>query len=117
MDAPSQKVAARIPAAATRFAIDFSPDGSRAYVASSGFATVVSMDCLTRQIVAHGRTGRRPWLARITPDGKYLLVPNREDGTLQVFYAASLLPAATIPVAAGPEQVVVLPDSSVAFVS
>ena len=45
------------------------------------------------------------------------MVPNREDGTLQVFYAASLLPAATIPVGAGPEQVAILPDSSVAFVS
>src|SRR5216683_1358284 len=53
IDAPSDKVAVRIPVGANPFAIDFSPDGSRAYVASSGSSTVVAIDCLTRQIVAH----------------------------------------------------------------
>src|SRR2546426_898917 len=110
-------------AATTEVALEHRPSILRpglrlcAYVAPGASATVVPFVSIPRQIAAHGRTGRRPWLARIPPDGKYLLVPNREDGTLQVFYAASLLPAATIPVAAGPEQVAVLPDSSVAFVS
>ncbi len=36
IDAPSDKVAVRIPVGAAPFAVDFSPDGLRAYVASSG---------------------------------------------------------------------------------
>ena len=48
---------------------------------------------------------------------KQIIVPNREDSTVQFFDAATLAPLATVGVAAHPEQVTVMPDSSVAFVS
>src|SRR5205823_856344 len=62
-------------------------------------------------------TGRRPWLARLAPSGRLLLVPNRDDSTLQIFDAQTMASLATVGVAEHPEQVVVLPDDSVAFVS
>jgi YVTN family beta-propeller protein len=55
-------------------------------------------------------------LARVTPDGKNILVINRRDATLGVHDAASLAQRATIPVVSQPDDVAILPDSSVAFV-
>ena len=83
----------------------FRQDGNRAYVAASGSATLVAIDCRTGQIVGRARTGKRPWLARVTPDGKQIVVPNREDSTVEIFDAATLASLATIPVASHPEQV------------
>src|SRR4029077_6304654 len=79
--------------------------------------TLVAIDCRTGQIVGRARTGKHPWLARVTPDGKRIVVPNREDSTVQIFDAATLASLATIGVASHPEQVAILPDNSVAFVS
>jgi YVTN family beta-propeller protein len=124
IDAPRDALVARIPLGAAPidrnaapFALDFSPDGSRAYIAASGSSSLVAIDCATRQLIARARTGRRPWLARVTRDGRLVLVSNRDDSTLMLFDAATLQPLATIPVAGRPEQVVVLPDSSMAFIS
>ena len=61
---------ARIPVGVSPFAVDFSPDGSHAYVAASGSSTLIAIDCRSGQVVGRARTGRRPWLARLTPDGK-----------------------------------------------
>src|SRR3979490_3354946 len=72
IDAPSGRVAARIPVGASPFAVDFSPDGRLAYVAASGSATLVAIDCRTGQGVGHARTGRGAWLARRTPDGQHV---------------------------------------------
>src|SRR5580693_5341494 len=82
-----------------------------------GSASLVAIDCRTGQIVGRARTGKRPWLARVTPDGKQIVVPNRDDSTVQIFDAATLASLAIIGVAAHPEQVAILPDDSVAFVS
>src|SRR6202171_5585922 len=115
IDTLTSRVAARIPVGASPFALDFSPDGRLAYVAASGSATLVAIDCRTGQVVARARTGRRPWLARVTPDGKQVLVPNRDDSTLEIFDAATLAHEATIVAGSHPEQVVGLPDHSLAF--
>src|ERR1700728_2399815 len=58
--APSSRVVARIPVGASPYALDFSPDGARAYVAASGSNSVVAIDCASRTIVGRGRAGRRP---------------------------------------------------------
>jgi YVTN family beta-propeller protein len=107
----------RIPAGRSPFAIDFSADGSRAFVAASGSDSIVAIDTLTHSVVARGRAGRRPWIARVTPDGKTLLVTNRDDSTVSVLDAATLVSRAVISTAASPEQVAILPDGSKAFVS
>jgi len=117
IDAPTGQVAARIEVGAGPYAIDFSPDGSRAYVAASRTGQAVAIDCATRQVVARARVGNGPWIARVTPDGKLLVVPNRADNTVTLLDAETLKVTATLPVAPRPEQVVVLPDSSKAFVA
>jgi len=111
------RVTSRIPVGPLPSAVEFSADGQRAYVASSGSNQVVRIDTAKKQIVGRARTGRRPWLARLTPNGRLLLVPNRDDSTLQIFDAQTLASLAAVGVAEHPEQVVVLPDSSAAFVS
>lgn len=117
IDARSEQVVASIEVGAQPFAVDFSPDGGRAYVAASGSGAVVAIDCAQRKVVGRARAGRRPWLARVTPDGNLLVVPNRDDNTVTLLDANTLATLATIPVAPRPEQVIILPDSSKAFVS
>ena len=85
--AETGRVDARIPVGPFPSAVEFSADGQRAYIASSGSNQIVRIDTAARQIVGHAHTGRRPWLARLTPDGRLLLVPNRDDSTLEIFDA------------------------------
>jgi YVTN family beta-propeller protein len=119
LDAAKDRVVARISVGASPYALDFSPDGRRAYVAASGADTLVAIDCASRQIVGRARTGKRPVMARVTPDGKNVAVVNRDDATLQVFDASTLALRATIPVAAAPENFVILQnaDGVTAFVA
>jgi len=117
MDAGSGNVLDRIAVGTGPFALDFSPDGRRAYTAASTAGVVVAIDCARRAIVARGRAGRRPWLVRVTPNGKMLVVPNHDDSSVSLLDAETLSLLATVTVAPRPEQVVILPDSSKAFVS
>jgi YVTN family beta-propeller protein len=117
IDAPSGQVAARVPVGGSPFAIDFSPNGMHAYVAAAGTRTLFAIHCETRRIVGQARVGRRPWVARVSPDGELVVVPNREDATVTVLDAATLAVQKTIAVAPQPEQVIILPYGSKAFVS
>jgi YVTN family beta-propeller protein len=119
LDAKTDRVVARISVGASPLALDFSPDGRKAFVTAAGADALVAIDCASRQIVGRARTGKRPLVARVTPDGKNVLAVNRDDATLQVFDATTLALRATIPVASGPEDVVILQNSegSTAFVA
>ena len=55
-------------------------------------------------------------LARVTPNGKAILVLNHSDASLGVHDAATLAQHAKIPVVPQPDDVAILPDSSIAFV-
>ena len=99
LDVKSNQIVAHIPVGAEPYALDFSPDGKRAFVAASGANAVVAIDCASRAIVARGRAGRRPWIARVTPDGKVLIVSNRDDSTISLLDANSLASLGTISVA------------------
>ncbi|HEV2182865.1 MAG TPA: hypothetical protein VGR39_04205, partial [Candidatus Acidoferrales bacterium] len=48
LDTRSGQIVARIPVGANPYAIDFSPDAKRAYVAASGSDAVVAIDCASR---------------------------------------------------------------------
>ena len=128
INAHSSELVAGIEVGAAPYAVEFSPDGRTAYVAASGpspaagglrtsSGMVTAIDCADRRVVGQAYVGGRPWLVRATPDGKMLVVPRRDDSTVTLLDAASLATLATIPVAPRPEQVVILPDSSKAFVS
>ena len=117
ISADTGRVISRIAVGPFPSPVEFSADGQRAYIASSGSNQIVRIETATKQISGRARTGRRPWLARLTPNGRLLLVPNRDDSSLQIFDAQTLVSLATVTVAEHPEEVVVLPDSSAAFVS
>jgi len=55
-------------------------------------------------------------LSRVTPNGKAILVLNHGDASLGVHDAATLAQHASIPVVSQPDDVAILPDSSIAFV-
>src|SRR5215471_10064382 len=75
-DARAYQVSARIPLGPLPYSLDFSRDGSRAYTTTSGNDTVLAIDIRSRTIVARGHTGREPVLARVSPDGKTVVVVN-----------------------------------------
>ena len=116
LDTRTNQVTARIPIGQLAYAIDFSGDGSRAYIATAGSDSVVAIDCESHAIIARARSGREPVLARVSPDGETVLVVNRGDATLAIHDAKTLALRAKVRVASQPEDVAVRPDSSVAFV-
>ena len=67
-------------------------------------------------MLGRARTGGEPVLARVTPDGKSVLVVNHRDGTLGIHDAATLALRSTVRVVEKPEAVAILPDSNLAFV-
>jgi len=67
--------------------------------------------------VARGNAGRRPWIARVAPSGKIVVVSNRDDSSISILDAATLTSLAVVPVVAQPEQLAILPDSSKVFVT
>jgi YVTN family beta-propeller protein len=117
VDARQGSVTARIPVGEGAYALDFSPDGRRAFVAASRSGFVTAIDCETKQVRRTMALGQEPWLVRVTPDGHMLAVPQRAAGRLALLEAETLATLAIIPVAERPEHVVILPDSSKAFVS
>jgi YVTN family beta-propeller protein len=117
LDETTNEVAAKIPVGAAPFAVDFSVDGQFAYVAASGANTVTMIDCASRRVVARARAGAKPWVARAAPNGKWVLVTNRDDATVSLLDAASLEMLEVMPTAPHPEQIVILPDNSKAFIS
>jgi YVTN family beta-propeller protein len=58
----------------------FSPDGKRAYVPCRFSNEVRVFDVQTRQLVTAVRVGVNPLIPDITPDGKFVYVPNRGTG-------------------------------------
>src|SRR5258707_8156111 len=109
------QVIARIAVGPLPYTLDFSPDGNRIYTTASGNNTLLAIDVKSRGVVGRAPTGREPVLARVTADGKTILIVNRRDGTLGIHDAATLVQRGTVSVVAQPEDVAVLPDSSLAF--
>jgi DNA-binding beta-propeller fold protein YncE len=116
LDPRTNQIETRIPVGARPYAVDFSPDGRRAYTTSAGTDTLIAIDCQTHAILAQTKTGAEPVLARATPDGKSVVVVNRRAASLEIFDAMTLAVRAAVPVISQPEDVALLPDSTVAFV-
>ena len=99
------------------YTLDFSPDGDRIYTTTSGNDTVLAIDIHSRMIVARGHTGREPVLAHVSPGGKTVVIVNRRDATLGIHDAATLELRSTVSVLPQPDEVAILPDNSLAFVT
>jgi len=117
IDAEKNAVVATIGVHGHPYFIDLSQDGKRAYVANSGSANVSVIDLEKRIVLGNVRVGAAPGLARVSPDGATVVVSNRSDNTVSLIDARLLRVRATLPVCQHPEDIVILPDSSKAFVA
>ena len=94
-----------------------SEDGKRGYVANSRSNNISVIDLDKRTVAANIHVGIAPGLARVSPDGSTVVVSNRGDGTVSLIDAQHLRVRNTVPVCAQPEDIVILPDNSKAFVA
>lgn len=117
LDVRQERVTARIPVGEGAYALDFSRDGRRAFVAASRSGVVSAIDCETKQVQQRVALGQEPWLLQVAPDGRTLAVTLRGSATLALLDADSLATLGNIAVGERPEHVLILPDSSKVFVS
>ncbi len=116
IDTRTNQLAARIPVGSLPYSLDFSPKSDRVFTTASANDQLIAIDCATRSIIGKAKTGAQPVQARITADNRFILVVNHRAGTLGIHDAATLQQRAEVPVIPDPEEVVALPDASVAFV-
>src|SRR5579884_2248448 len=100
LSARTDQITARIPVGPLPFNLDFSASGNEVYVTASGANSLMAIDCETHAVVGHGKTGRNPVIAHVTPDGKQILVVNHGDATLGIHDPETLELKATVPVVA-----------------
>jgi YVTN family beta-propeller protein len=128
IDANSNRVVATIPVHHQPSFITIDPTGHRAYVVNSASNSVSLIDLDRRREVAAAGTGEQPAVARISPDGRSLVVSNHGSGSVSIFdvtpynTAIAASPStvrlrSTFSGCPGASDVVILPDSSKAFVA
>lgn len=116
LDARKTQILARIPVGGLPYSVDFSHTGDRAFTTSSASDQLLAIDVAFHSVIGRGKTGAGPVQARVTPDGKTILVVNYRDSTLGIHDSATLQERAQVSVIPQPAEVLVVPDSSVAFV-
>ncbi len=117
VNAENNTVVATIPVLRSPVSIEVDRNGRLAWVANTGSNAISVLDLANRQEIARIGTGKEPVAARLSPDGKTLLVANRGDGSVSVFDAPAGGLRAVFENCPGADDIVVLPDSSKAFVA
>ena len=117
INAESNSVVATIPVLRAPVSIEVEPNGKLAWVANSGSNAISVLNLDSRREIARIGTGKQPVAARLSPDGKTLVVANRGDGSVSVFDAPAGGLRAVFDNCPGADDVVMLPDSSKAFVA
>ena len=117
INAENNTVAGAIPLHRQPVSIDIDQEGKLAYVANSGSNSISVVDLLNRREVAQVGAGEEPVAARLSPDGKTLAVANRKGNSLSLFDPLSLTVRSVFAGCPGASDVVILPDSSKAFVA
>jgi YVTN family beta-propeller protein len=110
-------VAATIPVHQRPYFIDVDPQGDRAFVANSGSNNVSVLDLALRREIGVIGAGEGPGLARITSDGKTVVISNRASGSVSIADARSFKFRSSFDHCPGATDVMLLPDSSKAFVA
>src|SRR5262249_39402909 len=80
----TNQVTAGIPVGPLPYALDFPRDGKHVYTTTSANDTLLAIDTQSHTIVGRVHTGHDPVLARVSPDGKTVLVVNRAEGSLGI---------------------------------
>jgi YVTN family beta-propeller protein len=117
INAENNTVAATVPVQRQPVSIDLAADGSLAYIANSGSNTVSVVDLKARREITQIGAGDEPVSARISPDSKTLVVANRRAGSASIIDPATGKIRAVFTGCPGAGDVVVLPDSTKAFIA
>jgi DNA-binding beta-propeller fold protein YncE len=116
MDPRTDQVALKINVGPLPYSLDFSPKGDRLFTTASGIDQLIAVDCAAHAIIGRAKTAAQPVQARLTADNKLILVVNRRAGTLGIHDAATLQQRTEVHVVPSPDEVLALPDASIAFV-
>lgn len=120
VDTSTMRVTKTIPVTAgpPRF-LAFAPDGRRAYVSifndARSIRALCVLDTATNKIVATIPMRTRPFLAAVSPDGRWLYVPNHDSGAVSVIDTATDRVTNEIKVKANPHWVEFSPDGGRAY--
>ena len=117
INAENNTVVATIPLHRQPVSIDLDKDGKLAYVANSGANSISVIDLTTRRELAQVGAGEEPVAARLSPDGKTLAVANRKGNSLSLIDPTRLTVRSVFAGCPGASDIVMLPDSSKAFVA
>ena len=116
IDAEHNAVIATIPVHLQPVSIDLNSAGTLAYVANSGSNSISVIDLDARRELAQIPAGVQPVAARLAPDGKSLVVANQGANSVTIIDASTNKPRAAFGGCPGASEVVIVPDSSKAFV-
>jgi YVTN family beta-propeller protein len=117
INAENNTVAATINVHRQPVSIEIDPKGDLAYVANSGSNTISVLDLKARREIAAIGAGEEPVAARLSPDGKTLVVANRKANSVSLIDLAAHRVRQAFEGCPGASDVVILPDSSKAFVA
>jgi YVTN family beta-propeller protein len=117
IDAETNTVAATIRVQRQPYFIDVDAQGERAYVANSGSNNVSVIDLAHRRVIGVIGAGEAPGIARIANNGTTLVISNRASGSVSIADARSFKVRSSFDHCPGATDVMILPDSSKAFVA
>ena len=117
IDSEKNQVVATIPLHRQPVSVEIDETGKLAYVANAGSNSISVLDLKNRREAAQVGVGEGPAAAKLSPDGKTPVVANRQGNSVTVMDAAAMYVRGVFEGCPGASDVVVLPDSSKAFVS
>lgn len=117
IDAEKNRVVATIPVHRKPYFLDVDVEGKRGYVANSGSNSVSILDLETRREIGVVGVGEAPGKAKISPDGASLVVANRMSGSVSIVDPIRMKLRAAFSGCPQATDVVILPDSSKAFIA
>ncbi len=117
INARSNTVAATIRVRRKPYSIDVDKQGRRAYVANSGSNNISVLDLESRREIGVISAGEAPGVARIAPDGRALVISNRHSGSVSIADPHTFQVRSTFDQCPGATDVIILPDSSKAFIA
>ena len=116
IDTATNTVVATIPIVAGA-GMDFSPDGSRLYLANMGLDAVSVIDTATNTVIVDIPVGHTPFDVVVRPDGARVYVSNASTNTVSVIDTATNTVVATVPVPRDPLGMDISPDGTRLYVA
>lgn len=116
-DTVQRRFAGKIAVGANPYRILLSPDGTRAYTANLGGATVSVVDLATWQLVTHLPAPAGPTGLAVSRDGSRLYVAGNTSGEVAAFDTASLTEVGRVHVADHAREIALSRDGRRIFVS